>query len=108
MQHYSMLNQMGVQRIHEINRFTLSEEADHCILKLYFNITEQSHLPASEKFYLSDKQDIQLALSELNQLTNNNHANEKSDWQQLANQLDSMEQLMSAKISELKNKLARL
>ncbi len=126
MSEYSTLNAMGLTDIHAISHYKLSQKDNQEVLKVYFKHSENSVLPESSSFYFernkviaadsktqaqsknSDGSDPVLlaAISELNALSKKQNNSDRRAV--LLEELDKMEQVMAAKINELRNDLSRM
>lgn len=98
------LSSMGITSINQITRYTLHSEGAEDILKIYYSRPEGSPLPRTKKFQFRGESVLLQAVSELNSLTSNTQNTEHSR-QQLATELDQLQQVMLAKMNELKRQL---
>lgn len=126
MSEYSTLKTMGLNDPLAISHYKLSQKDGQEVLKIYFKNADTSALPESSSFYFecnkvvaADAQAQQkskhnggsdpvlmAAITELNTLSKK-HSN--SDRRAvLLEELDKMEQVMAAKIQELRNDLSRM
>ncbi|WP_417227211.1 DUF3461 family protein [Amphritea sp.] len=121
---YTTLQAMGLIDINSISHYKLSQKDNVEELKIYFERAQGSTLPGSSSFdfainnaIAADNQALThnakgsdpmllAAIAELNQLSKQQ---QKSDRRSILEQeIDRMEQVMSAKIQELRDDLARL
>lgn len=114
MPHYPALAAMGVTSIAQISRYTLQSTPTGDELKLYYNRPPESPLPRSKKFHFNGARKpgaaggselLRDAIDELNRLTRTG-VNPTLCRQQLADELLHLEQVMLAKMSELRRQLA--
>lgn len=126
MSEYSTLNAMGLTDIRAISHYKLSHKDNQEILKIYFNRSDSSSLPESTNFCFerntvvaadaraqehskhSGGSDPVLlaAIAELNTLSKKQSNSDRRAV--LLDELDKMEQVMAAKINELRNDLSRM
>lgn len=119
MSEYSTLQAMGLADITSISHYKLSQGASTEELKVYFNRPEGSTLPNSSSFHFERNQvigaDTELggsdpvllaALKELNSITRHKNQNDRRTL--IMNEIDRLEQVMSSKIQELRDDLARI
>ncbi|WP_293266483.1 DUF3461 family protein [Neptunomonas sp.] len=126
MSEYSTLKTMGLNDPHAISHYKLSQKNDQEVLKIYFKNSETSALPESSSFYFecnkviaADAQAkekskhnggsdpvLMAAIAELNTLSKKQSNSDRRTV--LMEELDKMEQVMAAKIQELRNDLSRM
>ncbi|WP_421870397.1 DUF3461 family protein [Motiliproteus sp.] len=108
MTRYPTLSAMGVTDPKQIERYTLLPNANNeTILKVYFNRPDESALPDSKKFVFRQtegEERLQQALVELNQLARSPMSQQQIRLQ-LENELLQLEQVMQAKLGELRQRL---
>jgi hypothetical protein len=114
---------MGVTRFDQISRYTLHSAGNEDELKIYYRRPDDSTLPKSKKFQFprlgngpdaststngsaTDSALLQ-AVTELNALTSNGNGKGSAQARQLlASELEQLEQVMMAKVGELRRRLA--
>ena len=119
MSEFSTLQAMGLSDIETISHYKLSQGANTEELKIYFKRPEASNLPNSSSFHFERNQvvgaDTELggsdpvllaALKELNSLTRELNKGDRRAL--IMNEIDRLEQVMSSKIQELREDLARI
>ena len=126
MSEYNTLNAMGLTDIQAISHYKLSYKDKQEVLKVYFNHPEVSALPDSSTFYFernkvvaADKEDatqnaenggsdpvLLAAVDELNTISKKKGNNDRRIT--LLNEIDRLEQIMAAKLKELREDLNKL
>jgi hypothetical protein len=126
MSEYSTLNAMGLTDIRIISHYKLSQKDNQEVLKIYFNRTESNSLPESTNFCFERNKVVAAdakaqeqskhsggsdpvllaAIAELNALSKTQSNSDRRVV--LLDELDRMEQVMAAKINELRNNLSRM
>lgn len=108
MTRYPTLSAMGVADHDQIERYTLLPTTNNeTVLKVYFKRPAESALPDSKKFVFrptDDEKRLELALAELNALARPPQS-QKQVCLELENELLQLEQVMQAKLSELRQQL---
>ncbi|HEY5717195.1 MAG TPA: DUF3461 family protein [Motiliproteus sp.] len=109
MSHYPTLNAMGVTSLEQISRYTLQHDNGSDELKIYYRRPDDSPLPHSKKFRFGVTQGestatLLAAVDELNRLTRVG-SSAKPTRAQLADELAQLEQVLIAKMGELKRQL---
>ncbi|WP_165840088.1 DUF3461 family protein [Motiliproteus coralliicola] len=108
MTRYPTLTAMGVEDHDQIDRYTLLPNGNkETVLKVYFSRPDESALPDSKKFVFRQaegEERLQQALVELNQLSRPPQSQQQTRLQ-LENELLQFEQVMQAKLSELRQQL---
>ena len=121
------LNTIGIQNVEDINRYSLRKEGERDILKIYFKKTGREFLARSSKFKFQRHQkrvsggyrgDNFTNLSEINPTLRNiikeldalavHASSEKEIKVQLLNDLEHLEIVVTNKIKEMEEKIARL
>ncbi|MGB0467933.1 MAG: DUF3461 family protein [Pontibacterium sp.] len=126
MSEYSTLNAMGLADIRNISHYKLSQQGQQEVLKVYFNHSEGSVLPKSSNFCFERNKIVAAdseaasqsahnagsdpvllaAIQELNSLSKHRNNNDRRTT--LLNELDRLEQVMSAKLRELREDLKHI
>lgn len=126
MSEYNTLNAMGLTDIQAISHYKLSYKDKQEVLKVYFNHPEGSALPDSSTFYFernkvvaADKEAatqnaenggsdpvLLAAVDELNTISKRKGNNDRRIT--LLNEIDRLEQIMAAKLKELREDLNKL
>ena len=110
---FPTLTAMGVSSFDQISRYTLHTEDGDEILKIYYQRPDDCALPRTKKFQhprsnstnqTSQPSILLNAVCELNSLTRNCNT-PKQQRQQLASELLQLEQVMQAKMNELRQRL---
>ncbi|WP_116474376.1 DUF3461 family protein [Zobellella maritima] len=110
MSEFPTLTAMGIQDVHEIERFIVRHESAHDELKVYFRHDADSCQPTSLKFRFSHHDGgaaIDKAVSELNRLLGENPSAEDPKAAIIRN-LDQFELVMNAKMAEIRQRLERI
>jgi len=120
MTQYQTLAQMGITDVDNISRYSLRQEGARDVLKIYFNYEEDSLQPSSKKFAFERAVQadgagsqaemapiILAAVKELNLLNKPEHQEQRAAREQLESELEHLERVMSSKIAELRNDLAK-
>jgi len=121
------LKSIGIRNIEDIKRYSLRQEGERDILKIYFRKSGRELLARSSKFKFQRQQkrvsggyqgDNYTNLSEINPTLRNIikeldalaiHANsEKEIKEQLLDDLKHLERVVTDKISEMEDKISRL
>jgi len=101
---------MGIRNVRDIARFTVRHASSEDELKVYFHPGQEGSQPASLKFGFShqgDKAVLGQALSELNRLLG--EAQPVADAKTaIVENLVNLEQVMHAKMEEIRRRLAEL
>jgi len=126
MSEFNTLQAMGLTDVHAISHYKLSRKDEQEVLKVYFKRAEGSTLPDSSSFCFdrnsviaadteahtqsqhNDGSDPVLlaAVEELNKLSKNQNNHDRRVT--LLNEIDRLEQIMAAKLRELREDLKRL
>ncbi len=127
MSEYPTLKEMGVSSVEQITKYTLREEGDRDVLKIYFRREKGSLLPKSKKFAFgrathtvradSSKnkyQDVQemspylmRAVDELHKLVKHEHE-VKDLKQKLMDDVDHLEKVFQNKLDELRRDIKKI
>ncbi|WP_027859566.1 DUF3461 family protein [Marinobacterium jannaschii] len=120
MTQYQTLAQMGITDVDNISRYSLRQEGNRDVLKIYFNNADDSLLPSSNKFAFERAVQadgagsqpemapvIVAAIKELNQLNKPEHQEQRAAREQLAHELEHLERVMSSKLAELRSDLSK-
>ncbi len=110
MSEFPTLTAMGIGDVHAIARFRVRHASTEDELKIYFHPAKEGCQPASLKFSFSrqgDKAVLGQALSELNRLLGETPAAADAKADIVAN-LANFEQVMQAKMEEIRRRLAAL
>ncbi|GAA3699791.1 hypothetical protein GCM10022421_02720 [Oceanisphaera sediminis] len=108
MSEFPTLTAMGIENTGDIARFTVRHAKGEDELKVYFHPGQEGSQPASLKFaFLADDQAVlKQALSELNRLQG--EAPPADVKAEIVDNLASLEQVMHAKMEEIRRRLAEL
>ncbi|GAA3541486.1 DUF3461 family protein [Zobellella aerophila] len=104
---FPTLTAMGIQDVHEIERFTVRHESAHDELKVYFKHDADSCQPASLKFRFphdDDRAAMHKAVGELNRLLDENPSAADPKTAIIRN-LEQFELVMNAKMAEIRQRL---
>ncbi|TYL46813.1 DUF3461 family protein [Marinomonas sp. IMCC 4694] len=121
---YPTLQSMGITSIQDIEKFTLRYESGHDVLKIYYRREKGSLLPKSKKFKFGRSTKTVLAdggqqtyrqvqepslivlraMEELEQIVGRQHE-VKVTKEDLVNELEHLEKVMTSKISEIRDKI---
>jgi len=124
---YPTLESMGITSFEDIEKFTLRYEGGFDVLKVYYRREKGSLLPKSKKFKFGRSTKTVLAdggqqtyrqvqepslvvlraVEELGQIVGKQHE-DKATKEDLINELEHLEKVVSSKIAELKEKIAAL
>jgi predicted XRE-type DNA-binding protein len=124
---YPTLESMGITSFEDIEKFTLRYEGGFDVLKVYYRREKGSLLPKSKKFKFGRSTKTVLAdggqqtyrqvqepslvvlraVEELGQIVGKQHE-DKATKEDLINELEHLEKVVSSKIAELKEKIAIL
>jgi len=112
MAEFNTLNAMGLTDISSISHHILTTTAAQDVLKIYFNTTEQSTLPQSVSFNFerAGPQNEQAAAltAALDELATVELSQGRTQHKQrLLNELDHLEQVMAAKLQEMRSDLTQ-
>ncbi|HBR98328.1 MAG TPA: DUF3461 domain-containing protein [Gammaproteobacteria bacterium] len=127
MSEYQALADMGIQNPLEISKYTLRQEGIEDVLKIYYNRHTDSYLPNSRKYKFSrslkagfdgdsvpatsDAYEISpfllKAVAELDQIVADKAAGH-DEKQEILNEIDHLERVVSMKLAELKRRLSAL
>jgi hypothetical protein len=121
------LNSIGIRNVEDIKRYSLRQEGERDILKIYFKKTGRELLARSTKFKFQRQQkrvsggyqgDSFTNLSEINPTLRNiikeldalaiSKNTEKEIKEQLLDDLKHLERVVNDKIKEMEDKIARL
>jgi len=121
------LKTIGINNVEDIKRYSLRQEGERDILKIYFKKTGRELLARSSKFKFQRQQkivsggykgDSYTSLSEINPTLRNiideldalalNANSEKETKEQLLDDLKHLELVVSNKIKEMEEKIAKL
>lgn len=109
MSEFPTLTAMGITDVGDIARFTVRHAEGEDELKVYFHPAKEGIQPASLKFGFSPQNDqavLGLAVSELNRLLG---ATPPADAKtEIVENLANLEQVMHAKMEEIRRRLAAL
>jgi hypothetical protein len=109
MSEFPTLTAMGIRDVRDIARFTVRHASAEDELKVYFHPAQEGSQPASLKFGFShqgDKAVLGQALSELNRLLGETPAADAKA--EIVENLVNLEQVMQAKMEEIRRRLAEL
>ncbi|MEH6470635.1 MAG: DUF3461 family protein [Halopseudomonas sp.] len=102
------LTSMGITRFDQISRYTLYNDGAEEVLKIYYQRPEGSPLPRTKKFQFtqanSSSELLLQAVNELNTLASGDKGIDQNK-QILTTELDQFEQVMVAKMDELRRRL---
>lgn len=112
MSNFPTLTSMGVTSFDQISRYTLHSDSGEEVLKIYYQRPDECSLPRAKKFQFATHDNAGLssvsvlteAVSELNALTGNGFDSDHKRTQ-LVTELDQLEQVMLAKMGELRRRL---
>ncbi|GHA07481.1 DUF3461 family protein [Oceanisphaera arctica] len=110
MSEFPTLTAMGIKDVRDIARFTVRHASSEDELKVYFHPAQEGCQPASLKFAFSlqgEKTVLGQALSELNRLLGETPPATDAKTAIVEN-LASLEQVMHAKMEEIRRRLASL
>jgi hypothetical protein len=127
MSKYPTLTEMGIQSIEEIYKYSLRQEGNNDVLKVYFRRDKGSLLPKSKKFKFGrahktvrvdsshDKyQEIEemssflmKAIDELHNLVQHEH-DVQTIKEKLNSDIDHLEKVFNAKLAEIRRDIDRL
>ena len=100
------LTSMGISSFNQISHFTVDNDDDRSELKIYYQRPTDSPLPRTKKFEFDTAQQaaLQQAIAELDLLIDQ-QAEPLRNREQLALELQQLEQVMHAKMGELRQQL---
>ncbi len=101
---HPILCSMGITSIEQISRYSIHSECDAQVLKIYYQRPEGSPLPRTKKFQFNENSQLSGAIKELDSLIPETQ-NAESSREQLADELEQLQQVMTAKMSELRRQL---
>lgn len=124
---YPTLSEMGIKSVEEIYKYSLRQEGDNDVLKIYFRREKGSLLPKSKKFKFGrshktirvdsshDKyQEIEemssflmKAIDELHELVQHEHEVQNVK-ERLHNDINHLEKVFTAKLAEIRRDIDRL
>ena len=123
----SPLKTMGINKPEEISRYTLRQEDNEDVLRVYYKRRHGSLLPASKKYkfgrthktiitdsgapeYMKDSEIspiLQAAIAELNEIVK--HSDDAAEHKKaILDEIDHMEKYLCAKVKDLRAQLERL